>query len=54
MIEELHQDLQTFIAGQFFVKIALPFLSLRKAAKFSRCFLHAVTIRLAVSASERV
>ncbi len=54
MIEELHQDLQTFVAGQFFVKIALPFLSLRKAAKFSRCFLHAVTIRLAVSASERV
>ena len=34
MIEELHQDLQMFVAGQFFVKIALPFLSLRKAAKF--------------------
>ena len=48
MIEELHQNLQTFVAGQFFVKIAVRFLSLRKAAKFSRCFLHAVTISLAV------
>ena len=38
MIEELHQNLQTFVAGQFFVKIAVRFLSLRKAAKFSRCF----------------
>ncbi len=40
MIEELHQNLQTFVAGQFFVKIAVRFLSLRKAAKFSRCFLY--------------
>ena len=54
MIEELHQDLQTFVAGQFFVKIAVRFLSLRKAAKFSRCFLHAVTISLAVTTSERI
>ena len=54
MIEELHQDLQTFVAGQFFVKIAVRFLSLRKAAKFSRCFLHIVTISLAVTTSERI
>jgi len=38
MIEELHQNLQTFVAGQFFVKIALRFLSLRKAANFLAVF----------------
>jgi hypothetical protein len=54
MIEELHRNLQTFVAGQFFVEIAVPFLSLRKAAKFSRCFLQAVTISLAVTTSERI
>jgi hypothetical protein len=30
--------LQTFVAGQFFVKIAVRFLSLRKAAKFFSLF----------------
>jgi hypothetical protein len=54
MIEELHQNLQTFVASQFFVKIAIGFLSLREAAKFSRCFLHALTITFAVTASERI
>jgi len=54
MIEELHQDLQTFVVGQFFVKIAVRFLSLRKAAKFSRCFLHAVIINFALATSERI
>jgi len=54
MIEELHQNLQSFVAGQFFVKIAVCFLSLRKTAKFSRCFLHAGTISLAVMTSERI
>jgi hypothetical protein len=54
MIEELHQNLQTFVPGQFFVKIAVRFLSLREAAKLSRCFLHAITISLAVTASERI
>jgi hypothetical protein len=37
-----------------FVKIAVCFLSLREAAKFSRWFLHAVTINLAVTTSERI
>jgi hypothetical protein len=54
MIEELHQNLQTFVASQSFVKIAIRFLSLREAAEFSRCFLHAVTIGLAVTGSERI
>lgn len=54
MIEEIHQNLQTFVAGEFFVKIAVRFLSLRKAVKFSRCFLHSVTISLAVATSERI
>jgi len=40
MIEELHQNLQTLVAGQFFVKIAIRLLSLRKAGKLSRCFIH--------------
>jgi len=54
MIEELHQNLQTFVAGEFFVEIAVRLLSLRKAGKLSRCFLHAVTISLAVTTSERI
>jgi hypothetical protein len=54
MIEELHQNLQTFVAAQFFVKIAIRFLSLREIAEFSRCFLHALTITLAVTTSERI
>jgi hypothetical protein len=54
MIEELYQNLQTLVAGQFFVKIEVRLLSLRKAAKFSGCFLHSVTISLAVTTSERI
>jgi len=52
MIQELYQNQQTLVAGQFFVKIAVRFLS--SAAEFSRCFLHALTISLAVTASERI
>jgi len=40
MIEELHQNLQTLVAGQFFVKIAVRLFSLRKVWKLSRCFVH--------------
>jgi hypothetical protein len=54
MIEELHQNLQTFVAGPFFVKIAVRFVSLGKAAKFSPRFLHAATISLAVTTSGRI
>jgi len=54
MIEEFYQNFQTFVAGQFFVKIAVRFVSLRKAAEFSRCFLHAVTISLGATTSERI
>jgi hypothetical protein len=38
MIEELHENLQTFVARQLFVKIAVRFFSLREAAKFFRSF----------------
>jgi hypothetical protein len=54
MIEELHQNLQTFVARQFFVKIAVRLLSLGEIAKFPYGFVHAVTINLAVSVSERI
>jgi len=54
MIEELHQNLQTFVASQMLVKIAIRFLSFREATKFSRCFLHVVTIILAVISAERI
>ena len=45
---------QTFVAGQFFIELAICFLSFREATKFSRCFLHAVTISLALTASEQI
>jgi len=54
MIEELYQNLKTFVAGEFFVKFAVRFLSLRKAMKFSRCFLHVLPVSLAVTTSERM
>jgi len=54
MIEELHQNLQTFVASQILVKIAIRFVGFREATKFSRCFLHVVTVSLAVPSSERI
>jgi len=39
MIEELRQNLQTFVASQFFVKIAVGFLSFRKLRNFLAVFL---------------
>jgi len=44
MIEELHQNLQTFVARQFFVKIAVRLLSLGEITKFPYGFVHGVTI----------
>jgi hypothetical protein len=40
MIEELHQNLQTLVAGQFFVKLAISFLSLVEIPKFTYRFVH--------------
>jgi hypothetical protein len=54
MIEELHQNLQTFVAGQFFVKIAVRFLSLRKGCEIFSLFSSRRNYSLAVTASERI
>jgi hypothetical protein len=40
MIEEIHQNLQTFVAAQFSVKIAIGFFSLGEAVKFPYRFVH--------------
>jgi hypothetical protein len=53
MIEELHQNLQTFVAGQFFVKIAVRFVSLGEAAKSLCLLFHHSTINLVVADSEQ-
>ena len=50
----IHQNLQTFVVQRLFAKMAFCFLSFSEAAKFSRCFLYAVTISFAVTASERI
>jgi hypothetical protein len=44
MIEQLHQSLQTFVARQFFLKIAVRVLSLGEIAKFPYGFVRVVTI----------
>jgi len=54
MIEELHQNLQTFVTCQFFVKIAIRFFSLTETAKFLCPLFHAENISLAVTLSERI
>jgi hypothetical protein len=46
MIEELHQNLQTLVASQFFVKIAVRFLGLGKTAKFLYPLFHAGKYKL--------
>jgi hypothetical protein len=46
MIEELHQNLQTFVARQFFVKIAVRLLSLGEIAKFPYGFVHGRNYKL--------
>lgn len=46
MVEEFYQNLQTFVAGEFFVKIAVGLLSLSEAAKFLCPFFHKLKYRL--------
>jgi len=54
MVKELHQNPQTFVTCEFFVKIAISFLSLSETAKsFCRLF-HDDNITLAVTLSERI
>lgn len=40
MVEELHQNPQALVAGEFFVKIAVRFFSLSETAKFLCRFFH--------------
>jgi len=54
MVKELHQNPQTFVAAEFFVKIAIRFFSLCETAKsFCRLF-HDENISLAAPLSERI
>jgi len=54
MVRELHQNLQTFVTGEFFVKIAIRFFSLSEAAKFFCLLFHDQNIGLAAALSERI
>jgi hypothetical protein len=54
MIKELHQNPQTLVAGEFFVKIAVRFFGLGETAKFLCRFFHNQSIDLAAVLSERI
>jgi hypothetical protein len=41
MVQQFNQNLQTFIARQRFVKLAVSFFGLGEAAKFPYGFIHA-------------
>jgi len=46
MIEQLHQNLQTFVARQFFVKIVVRLLSRGEITKFPYGFVHGRNYKL--------
>ena len=54
MIEEVLLDLQAFVTGESFVKIAIRFFSLDKIAKFLCRFVNHENINLAAALSGRV
>jgi hypothetical protein len=54
MVEELHQNPQTFVAGEFLVKIPVRSFGLSEAAKFLCRFSHDRNIDLAAVLSERI
>jgi len=54
MIKELHQNPQTFVTSEFFIKIAVRFFSLSETAKFFCRLLHDENISLAAALSERI
>jgi hypothetical protein len=54
MVKEFHQNSQTFVAGEFFVEIAIRSLSLSEAAKFLCRLFHEENINLAAVLSERI
>jgi hypothetical protein len=53
MIQDLDKDLQPLIAGKLFVKIAIGFFGLGKAAEYFGDLLHGNIINLAAQLSER-
>jgi hypothetical protein len=54
MVKEFHQNPQTLVAGEFFVKIAIRSLGLSEAAKFLCRLFHDQNINLAAVLSERI
>jgi hypothetical protein len=54
MIKELHQNPQTFVTSEFFIKIAVRFFSLGETAKSFCRLLHDENISLAAALSERI
>jgi hypothetical protein len=55
MVQELKQQLQPFVAGQLFVKLAIGFFGIGEIAKLSYRFVHVrKSISLAATLSERI
>jgi len=54
MVKELHQNAQTLVAGELFVKVAVGFFSFSEAAKSFRVLLRDKNIDLAAPLSERI
>jgi hypothetical protein len=54
MVKELHQNLQTFVAGEFFVKITVRLFSFGETAKFLCRLFREMNISLAAAFSERI
>jgi hypothetical protein len=46
MVQELKQQLQPFVAGQLFIKLAISFFGLGEIAKFPYGFVHSVNYKL--------
>jgi hypothetical protein len=55
MVQELKQQLQAFVAGQLFVKLAISSFGLGEIPKFPYRFVHVPkSISLAATLSERI
>jgi hypothetical protein len=54
MVKEFHQNPQTLVTGEFFVKIAIRFFSLSEATKFLCLLFRRENIGLAAALSERI
>jgi len=54
MVQELHQNVMTFVAGKLFVEIAVRFFSFGETAKFLCRLFYNKNIDLAATLSERI